>query len=352
MEALYGQIEALKPQLSVSAACKLFGVAPSSYYAHLKSREEAPERKPVPCRVPGRKLSSEEQEQVINILNSERFQDLAVPQIYSTLLDEGQYYCSISTMYRLLRARNEVKDRRDQRTRVPSHRPELLATAPNQVWSWDISRLKGPSTWRYYYLYMVIDIFSRCVVGWRVERKSSAELADEMLHAAITRANVDRNTLTIHADNGGEMTSITVAELLSDLGVIKSHSRPHTSNDNPYSESQFKTLKYRPQMPRRFASVEEAQDLFRALVDWYNNTHRHSGIGFHTPASLHSGEAAEISAARAAVLTQAYTRNPQRFVNKPPEPPVIPSEVWINPPSTRKEPSRDASEGVGDASAS
>jgi putative transposase len=276
---------------------------------------------------------------------------MAPPQVYSTLLDEGVFHCSISTMYRLLRKRGEINERRKQRTHVPAQRPELLATRPNQVWSWDITKLKGPRRWTYFHLFVVIDVFSRFVVGWCISKKSNARIAEAMLQDAIVREKVEPGQLTIHADNGGEMTSITVAELLTDLGVVKSHSRPHTSNDNPYSESHFKTMKYRPEIPARFESVEEARVIFRKLFHWYNQEHRHSGLAMLTPATVHTGRAEEVTRARAAVLSAAYSAHPERFVNRPPVPAVPPTEVWINPPSTCSEASRDASGGCHAATA-
>jgi putative transposase len=246
-------------------------------------------------------------------------------------------------MYRLLRKRGEINERRRQRTHVPAQRPEVLATGPNQVWSWDITKLKGPRKWMYLNLYVVIDVFSRFVVGWCISRKSNALVAEALLQDAIAREHIEPGKLTIHADNGGEMTSITVAELLTDLGVFKSHSRPHTSNDNPFSESHFKTMKYRPEIPARFESVEQARLILRKLFHWYNQVHRHSGLAMLTPATVHTGRAEEVTRARAGVLSAAYSAHPERFVNKPPVPAVPPTEVWINPPSICPEASRDGS---------
>jgi len=346
MTHLIAQIESAKPFIGISAACLALDVPHTTYYRRTKPVESAPARPEQKCRVPGRGLTQEEQDRVVAALNSDRFVDMAPPQVYSTLLDEGVFHCSISTMYRLLRKRGEINERRKLRRHRPAARPELLATGPNQVWSWDITKLKGPRRWTYYYLYVVIDVFSRCVVGWCICAKSSAKIAEALLQDAIARERIAPGQLTIHADNGGEMVSITVAELLTDMGVIKSHSRPHTSNDNPFSESHFKTMKYRPEVPDRFESVEQAREIFRKLFHWYNNKHRHSGLALMTPASVHAGEAAQITQARAEVLTAAFNAHPGRFVNKAPKPLAPPTEVWINPPFTGSEPSRDGSEPV------
>jgi len=346
MQQLIPQVELAKVHVGASAACRVLGVPSTTYYRHKRPLRVGKITSTQTCRVPGRGLTQDEQQKVISDLNSDRFKDMAPPQVYSTLLDEGVFHCSISTMYRLLRKRGEIKDRRNQRSHVPPQRPELLATGPNQVWSWDITKLKGPRKWTFLHLYVVIDVFSRFVVGWCISRKSNARIAEALLQDAIVREAVKPGELTIHADNGGEMTSITVAELLIDLGVVKSHSRPHTSNDNPFSESHFKTMKYRPEIPARFESVEEARLIFRKLFHWYNQVHRHSGLALLTPATVHAGRAAQVTNARAKVLSAAYSAHPERFVNKPPVPAAPPTEVWINPPSTCSEASRDASEQV------
>jgi putative transposase len=343
MQQLIPQVELAKVHVGASAACRVLGVPHTTYYRHKRPVRVGKITSTQTCRVPGRGLTQDEQQKVISDLNSDRFKDMAPPQVYSTLLDEGVFHCSLSTMYRLLRKRGEINERRRQRTHVPAQRPELLATGPNQVWSWDITKLKGPQRWTYFHLFVVIDVFSRFVVGWCISKKSNAFIAEAMLQDAIIREKVKPGELTIHADNGGEMTSITVAELLTDLGVVKSHSRPHTSNDNPYSESHFKTMKYRPEIPARFESDEEARSIFRDLFHWYNQVHRHSGLAMLTPATVHAGKAQEVTRARAEVLSAAYSAHPERFVNKPPVPNAPPTEVWINPPSTCPEPSRDGS---------
>ena len=289
-----------------------------------------PERRP--CRVPERALSQEEREEVLEVLHSERFVDQAPAQVYAALLDEGRYLCSVRTMYRLLQDNDEVRERRKQRRHVKYQPPQLLATAPNQVWSWDITRLLGPQKWTYFSLYVVLDIFSRYVVGWMVAARESAALAEHLLQEACLRQGIGRHQLTIHADRGPSMTSRTVAQLLLELGVAKTHSRPYCSNDNPYSESQFKTLKYRPQFPERFGCLQDAQECCERLFDWYNQEHHHSGIALLTPEMVHYGRAQEVIAARSEVLQAAYERSPQRFFRQPPQPQPLPGAVWINPP--------------------
>lgn len=283
---------------------------------------------------------------VLAELHSDRFIDKAPPQVYAKLLDEGTYLCSVSTMYRLLKKQGETTERRKLRSHPPAKRPELLAAGANQVWSWDITKLKGPRKWSYFYLYVVLDIFSRYVVGWCIAERENAKLAEALIQETLCRQKIEPGVLTIHADRGSAMTSITVAELLVDMGVLKSHSRPHTSNDNPFSESQFKTMKYRPEVPDRFESAEQARILFRDLFQWYNHEHYHSGIAHLTPGMVHSGQGEAVTLQRAAVLNVAYEAHPERFVNAPPCPEPVPSEVWINPPLKSAEPSRDVSGGA------
>ncbi|MQL53944.1 IS3 family transposase [Desulfofundulus thermobenzoicus] len=320
--------------IRISAACRALGVARSSLYRR---------RRPAPA-VAGRvykcyrSLTDEERQNVLSVLNSERFMDQAPAEIYATLLDEGIYLCSVRTMYRILAEQDEVRERRNQLRHPQYSKPELLATAPNQVWSWDITKLKGPAKWTYFYLYVIIDIFSRYVVGWLVAHRESASLAERLIRETVEKQGIARGQLVIHADRGSSMTSKPVACLLADLGVTKTHSRPHVSNDNPYSESQFKTLKYRPEFPSRFSSIEEARSFCVPFFSWYNKEHHHSGIGFLTPETLHYGSAAEVTAARQATLLAAYSAHPERF-NKPPQPPTVPTAAWINQPTS---PHRDA----------
>jgi putative transposase len=281
---------------------------------------------------PARALSPEEKAIVLEAPNSERFCDMAPAAVYATLLDEGGYLCSTRTMSRILADAGQVRERRDQ-LRHPSYaKPELLATRPNQVWSWDITKLKGPVKWTYYYLYVILDIFSRYVVGWMVAMRESAELAKRLIDETCDKQGIEPGMLNLHADRGSSMKSKPVALLLTDLGVTKTHSRPYTSNDNPYSEAQFKTLKYRPEFPARFGSIEDARFFCQVFFTWYNTAHRHSGIGYMTPESVHYGHAKQITESRQFTLLDAFAAYPERFVNKVPQPPVVPLAVWINKP--------------------
>jgi len=257
---------------------------------------------------------------------------MAPASIYAVLLDEGRYLCSVSTMHRVLRAAGQNGERRAQAVHPASVKPELIADAPNQVWSWDITKLHGPAKWTYFYLYVILDIHSRYVVGWMLAPNERATLAEVLIADTAAKQNVDRGQLTLHADRGSSMASKPVAFLLADLGITKSHSRPHVPNDNPFSESQFKTMKYRPGFPGTFANIEAARAFCQEFFTWYNHDHRHSGIGWHTPASIHHGTANQIRQQRATTLTAAYLKHPERFVSKPPEPPQISHTVWINKP--------------------
>jgi putative transposase len=282
---------------------------------------------------PARALAPGERATVLEHLHSERFQDKPPAQVYATLLDEGTYLCSIRTMYRLLEQNQEVRERRNQLTHPNYTKPELLATGPNQVWSWDITKLLGPVKWTYFYLYVILDIFSRYVVGWMVAPAESAALAKKLIDETCRKQDIAPDQLTLHADRGSSMRSKPVAFLLADLGVTKSHSRPHVSDDNPFSESQFKTLKYRPQFPNRFGSLQDARNFCQHFFPWYNSEHHHSGIGLLTPEMLHHGRAEEVIRHRQDILSQAYERNPERFVRVHPKPPDKPTAVWINPPA-------------------
>ena len=311
-----------------AGACEALGVARSTLYRWRRPVTSRPKRRPRPHRA----LDETEREQVVGALHSERFVDKAPAAVWATLLDEGIYYCSVRTMYRVLAEHGEVRERRNQ-LRHPNYRkPELLAEAPNQVWSWDITKLRGPVKWTYYYLYVILDIFSRYVTGWMLAHRESAELARRLIGESCRKQDIEPGQLTIHADRGSSMRSKSVALLLADLGVTKTHSRPHVSNDNPYSESQFKTLKYCPQFPRRFGSIEDARLFSRNFFDYYNLEHRHSGIGLMTPAVVHQGRAEQLNAARRHTLLAAHRAHPERFVCGKPQPPVLPSQAWINPP--------------------
>jgi len=265
------------------------------------------------------------------VLTSERFCDQAPAQVWATLLDEGTYLASVSTMYRELHKRSMVRERRAQARRPAHIKPELVATAPNQVWSWDITKLAGPHKWTWYQLYVILDVYSRYAVNWLVAPRESDRLAEELIADAIHHHQVPDSQLTLHADRGSSMTSKTVSQLLADLGVLQSHSRPHVSNDNPYSEAQFKTLKYSPRFPKRFSSLAQCRAFINEFFDHYNNQHRHSGIGLHTPADVHYGRANNIRKQRQAVLDAAYTQTPHRF-RQPPSAPRIPEAAWINEP--------------------
>jgi putative transposase len=326
----------LTPVVGVAAACRATGHPRASYYRHHRSSPLPPRPELAPPRPQPRALEPAERQQVLNVLHSERFCDQAPAEVYATLLDEGVYLASISTMYRILHAHGEVAERRRQATHPPTVKPELLATAPNRVWSWDITKLHGPAKWTYYYLYTILDIFSRYVVGWMIAAGEAATLAERLLADTIAKQQIERDQLAVHADRGSSMASKQVAQLLADLGVTKSHSRPHVSNDNPYSESQFKTLKYRPEFPDRFGSIQDARAFCQQFFGWYNFAHHHSGIGLLVPADVHHGRGGQVRAARAEVLTAAYAAHPERFVRKPPEPPTLPTVAWINQPQTQE----------------
>jgi putative transposase len=283
-------------------------------------------------RTSARALTEEECKTVLDLLCSERFADKARAEVFAELLDEEVYVCSVSTMYRLLRQSHAVRERRNVLRHPVYKRPELLATEPNQVWTWDITKLKGPGKWTYYYLYVVMDVFSRYVVGWQIAYRESAEIAEQLILNVCLKQDIQRGRLTIHADRGAAMTSKAVAQLLSDLGVEKTHSRPHVSNDNPYSEAHFKTLKYRPDFPETFGCLEDARSFCRDFFDWYNLEHRHSGIAMLTPATVHDGKAERTIAKRQSALSAAYAANPQRFVNHAPRHAPLPEAAWINPP--------------------
>lgn len=315
--------------IRIAPACKALGVTRSSLYRH---------RRPSPAACARvyqgyRSLTGEERQNVLSVLNSERFMDQSPAEIYATLLDEGVYLCSVRTMYRILADHGQVRERRDQ-LRHPNYiKPELLATTSNQVWSWDITKLKGPAKWTYFYLYVIMDIFSRYVVGWMVAHRESARLAERLIRETAEKQGIVPGQLTVHADRGSSMTSKPVALLLAELGVTKTHSRPYTSNDNPYSESQFKTLKYRAGFPSRFGCIEDARSFCGPFFRWYNTEHHHSGIGLLIPEALHYGKAGDVTAARKATLLTAYANHPERF-NRPPQPPKIPEAAWINRPDS------------------
>ncbi len=283
---------------------------------------------------PPLKLTEKERKEALDLLDSERFMDQAPRAVHAALLDEQRYICSVRTMYRILASENEVRERRNQRQHPQYEKPELLATRPNQVWSWDITKLKGPAKWTVYYLYVILDIFSRYVVGWMVANRESSELAKRLIAETHRKQEIQPGQLTIHADRGSSMKSKPVAFLLADLGVTKTHSRPHVSDDNPYSEAQFKTLKYRADFPKRFGSIEDSRTFCQSFFQWYNTEHYHSGIAMLTPESVHYGDAGQIMEARAQTLKAAFMANPLRFKGKAPMPEEMPKAAWINKPKS------------------
>ena len=320
-------IETLGASVGTRAACTALNAHHSRYY---RSRQpKTPTRRPPPPL----KLSDTERAHIHALLLSPPFVDQAPATIAANLLDQGQYLCSTRTMYRILHERAEVRERRRGHQQMHYEKPELLATAPNQVWSWDITKLKGPVAWQYFHLYVILDLYSRYVVGWMIAERESASLAKRLIAATCEKQCIDADQLTLHADRGPSMKSKLVAQLLVDLGVVKSHNRPHTSNDNPYSESQFKTLKYQPRFPARFTDSDTAERYCRYFFDWYNLEHKHSGIAMLTPATVHHGSANKVLAARQGVLDEAFSAHPERFKHVAPRIASLPDAVWINPPT-------------------
>ncbi len=317
-------------EIGVSNACKAVGVARSSYY-YFYCRYGR--KRSVTARSsPSWALSQGERQQVLTILHEPQFVDKAPHQVYATLLDQGEYFCSIRTMYRILHDNYEVCERRRQRNHKHYSKPELLASSPNQVWSWDITKLKGPRTWTYFYLYVILDIYSRFVTGWMLAYRESSALAKRLIKETCVKQKIGKEQLTIHADRGPSMKSKPVALLLGELGVTKSHSRPYVSNDNPYSEAQFKTMKYAPQFPDRFDNIDEAVAFCRDFFGWYNKEHRHTGIALLTPEMVHYGLAESAIKKRDEVLKKAFERFPERFRGKMPKAEKLPEYVWINKP--------------------
>jgi len=314
--------------IGIEPACTALNVSRASFY-----RTKTPPINHAERPRPPLALTPEEERHVLDILHCERFMDSSPYQIYASLLDEGEYLCSIRTMYRILERHFELRERRNQLRHPNYTKPELLASAPNQVWSWDITKLKGPDKLTYFHLYVILDIFSRYVVGWMVAHCESTELAKRLISQACLCQGIQEGQLTIHADRGASMTSKGVAQLLSDLNVIKTHSRPHVSNDNPYSEAQFKTLKYRPEFPERFGSVQHTRAFCGGFFDWYHHDHYHSGIALLTPYSVHYGLAAAIVDKRNLVLQVAFGQHPERFGGRLPHAQPVPKAAWINPPS-------------------
>lgn len=314
--------------LSVKAACQALGVSRATYYRWKKR----PAQPPPPPRPSPRRLSEDEEQEVVEVLNRDRFAHRAVPEVHATLLDEGVYLCSVRTMYRVLKRRAVARNPRAPCAHPPYTKPELLAKRPNELWSWDITRLKGPMAWIFYHLYVVLDVFSRYVVGWLVSETESGEEARALLAHCGAQQGIGRGEVTLHSDRGKAMRSQRFIDLLAELGVARSYSRPHVSNDNPYSEAQFKTLKYHGTFPDRFGSLEDARQYLRAFFHWYNEEHRHAGVAMMTPADVHAGRAADRWQQRKQTLQVAYERHPERFVRGEPSPRQVPAEVWINKP--------------------
>jgi putative transposase len=326
-------VQQLAPTVGIESACDALGVVRASYYRRRVFGPLPRILRPAPARA----LHEQERETVRAVLHSARFQDCAPAAIQATLLDEGQYLCSTRTMYRVLNEDGATRERRDQLTHPAYQKPELLAIQPNQLWSWDITKLRGPAKWTYFYLYVILDVFSRYVVGWMAALREGSGLASKLIEETFEKQLVPAGQLTIHADRGSSMRSKPVAFLLADLSITKTHSRPYTSNDNPYSESQFRTMKYRPEFPDRFGSLQDARAFCHTFFAWYNDHHRHSGIGMMTPAMVHHGLAPEVRENRQLVLDAAYAAHPDRFVRRPPVPLPLPKEVWINKPQSSGE---------------
>jgi putative transposase len=317
----------------VQPLCAALGLSRATFYRRSRPRH-GPFKRP---RSP-RGLSADEKAEVLAVLHEQRFVDLAPAEVFATLLEEGRYLCSVRTMYRILAENAEARERRNQ-LRHPNHpKPELLAEGPNQLWSWDITKLHGPAKWTYFYLYVVMDVYSRYVVGWMIAHRESATLAERVIQTCCEREGIQPGQLTVHADRGTAMTSKRVAHLLADLGVTKTHSRPHVSNDNPYSEAGFKTLKYRPDFPARFGSNVDARGFCEDFFRWYNEEHHHSGLELLTPSDVHHGRAEERLVARREVMARAFATTPERFVRGAPKVAPLPGAVWINKPAIAPEP--------------
>jgi len=319
-------VEERPPRVGIAPLCAALGLPRATFYR----RRGGPPPPPRERRPPRQALTPADREQVLALLHEERFVDLPPAQVWAQVLDAGQVPpCSIRTMYRVLAATAEVHERRHQLRHPVYRKPELLATGPNQVWSWDITKLRGPVKWTYYYLYVLLDIFSRYVVGWLLARQESAALAKVLIGESCARQHIAPDQLIIHADRGPSMTSQPVALLLATLGVVPSHSRPQVSDDNPFSEAQFKTLKYRPDFPDRFGAYEDAESFCQRFFPWYNREHRHGALGLMTPHDIH--DAAKWQR-RAAVLRAAYQAHPERFPRGVPVPAPLPTAAWINKP--------------------
>jgi putative transposase len=323
----------MEDAIGVTAACRVLGKSRSTLHRQRNPEPPAEHRERKEFRHPA-ELAPEEERRVLEELDSPRFADKSVAQAYTILLDEGCYLCSQATMHRLLRRRGTSGERRTHAVHPARKKPELLAAGPDQVWSWDITKLKGPARGIWYLLYVIMDIYSRKVIHWEVWPTETGLLAREFIEHAIA-ANDGIAPEAVHADRGTSMTSNTVAGLYAKLNITQSHSRPHVSNDNPYSESAFKTLKYCPAFPGEFGSIQDANVFCEAFFTYYNTRHRHSGIAMHTPATVHDGSWVQVQGRRTATLRAAYQAHPERFRGRCPQPKNLPAKVWINePPAT------------------
>ena len=320
----------LAVQVGVAPACQALGLSRATFYRRQRSTPGHQQPRPTPARA----LCEAEREQVLDVLACPRFVDRAPAEVVATLLDDGHYLCSERTMYRILAANRPVRERRNQREHPPYTKPELVATAPNQTWSWDITKLLGPAKWTYFYLYVVLDIFSRYAVGWMVADRENSALAGHLIEETCHKQGVQPQGLTLHSDRGAPMTSKCTAQLLADLGVTRSLSRPQVSDDNPFSEAQFKTLKYHPGFPGRFHDITAAIAFCRTFFPWYNTEHRHGGIAMLTPDDVHHHRTQSVLDQRGRTLQAAWTRHPERFVRGIPQLDPLPQAVWINPPVT------------------
>ena len=317
----------------MDALCNALEIPRATYYRHQCSDDTSAASTQKP---PKNALSNEEKQQVLDLLHCEEFVDKTPYEIFNKLIDDGKYYCSTRTMYRILEKQGENRERRSQRNHRDAVKPELIATRPNEVWSWDITKLRSYRTWTYFYLYVILDIYSRYVVGWLIADCQSKELAKELIQKTALKQGIQRQQLTLHSDNGPSMTSHTVSQLLEHLGIVKTHNRPYTSDDNPFSEAQFKTLKYCPEFPGQFENMTDAEKFSQKFFSWYNKEHYHSGISWLTPESVHFGNADAILEKRHSAVLQAYLKNPTRFNKKLPKQKKLAPAVYINPPQAVK----------------
>lgn len=335
--------------IPVDMLCSAMHIPRATYYRYLENNKYA-RNEPISSNIPVNALNDKEKQCVLDLLHSDHFIDKTPYDVYYELIDKGEYYCSPRTMYRILAEQGETTERRIQRNHRDAVKPELIASRPNEVWSWDITKLLGPTKWVYYHLYVIMDIYSRYIVGWLIADCESQELARKLIHESALKQGVQPNQLTIHADNGPSMKSHTVAQLLEHIGVAKTHNRPYTSNDNPFSESHFKTLKYRPEFPVRCQSLQHGEAFCQQFFSWYNKEHYHSGIAWLTPESVHYARDQIILEQRHAVLMKAFLAHPERFNHKQPQLKKLPKAVYINPPKLIETENKSGQEKVTMAS--